>query len=115
MHAELINLHDFEARAKEVLPDAVWNRVEGGAEDEITLRRNREAFESLTLRPRVLLDVAERDLSVTVLGKSISFPVMIDPTGPQRMAHPDGELATRPGGGRGGDDNGSQHRLELRH
>ena len=43
MHAELINLHDFEARAKEVLPDAVWNRVEGGAEDEITLRRNREA------------------------------------------------------------------------
>ena len=102
MHAELINLHVFEARAKEVLPDAVWNRLEGGAEDEITLRRNREAFERLTLRPRVLRDVAERDLSVTVLGRLISFPVMIDPTGPQRTVHPDGELATARAAGAAG-------------
>ena len=102
MPAELINLHQFEARAKKALPDSAWNRLEGAAQDEITLRRNREAFESLTLRPRVLLDVAERDLSVTVLGKSISFPVMIDPTGPQRMGHPDGELATARAAGAAG-------------
>ena len=102
MHAELINLHDFETRAKEALPDAVWNRVEGGAEDEITLRRNREAFERLTLRPRVLLDVAERDLSVTVLGRSISFPVMLAPAGTQRTVHPDGELAAARAAGAAG-------------
>lgn len=102
MQAKLINLHDFEARARAALPDAVWNRVEGGAEDEITLRRNREAFEKLTLRPRVLLDVAKRDLSVTVLGTPISFPVMIAPAGTQRTVHPDGELATARAAGAAG-------------
>ena len=94
MNADLINLYDFETRAREILPDAVWNRVAGGAEDEITLRRNREALERLTLRPRVLRDVAERDLSVTVMGRSISFPVMIAPAGSQGTVHAAGDLAT---------------------
>ena len=76
--------------------------MDGGAEDEVTIRRNREGFEKLTLRPRVLLDVAERDLSVTVLGRSISFPVMIGPGGTQRTVHPDGELATARAAGTAG-------------
>ena len=94
MRSAPLNLHEFEARAKEVLPDAVWNRIAGGAQDEITLRRNREAFEEISLRPRRLVDVTNREVDVTVLGKRISFPVMIAPAGTQKTAHPEGELAS---------------------
>jgi len=89
-----INLLDIEARAFERLPRETADYFAGGAEDEVTLRANRAAFDALLLRPRYLVDVSERDLKTTVLGSPIEFPVLLAPTGFQQLAHPDGELAT---------------------
>ena len=68
----------------------------------ITTGRNREAFESILLKPRFLRDVSKRDLSTTVLGKEISFPVMLAPAGGQTFVHPDGELAAARAAGAAG-------------
>jgi isopentenyl diphosphate isomerase/L-lactate dehydrogenase-like FMN-dependent dehydrogenase len=62
-----INLFDFEAIAKERLPKGEYDYIAGGATDEISVERNRRAFESWALRPRVLRDVSALDLSTTVL------------------------------------------------
>src|SRR5215216_4990004 len=102
MEAAPINLHEFEARAEQVLDRATWEFVAGGALDELTLRRNRAAFQEVLLRPRRLVDVRHRDLRTTVLGQPIGFPVMIAPTGVHRRAHPDGELATARAAGAAG-------------
>src|SRR5437870_7453617 len=89
-----INLFDFEAIAKERLPKAEYDYIAGGATDEISVDRNRRAYESWALRPRVLRDVSALDLSTTVLGTRVSLPVLIAPCGGHKRAHPDGELAT---------------------
>ena len=99
MSLDPINLYEYEARAKEALPHNVWDFIDGGAMDEFTTRRNRTAFEALTLRPRFLRDISQRDISTTVLGTKISLPVMISPAGGHMCAHPDGELATARGAG----------------
>ena len=99
MRLDPINLYDYEARAKQVLPHNNWTFIDAGAMDEFTTRRNRSAFEDLTLRPRFLRDVTERDLTTTVLGEEISMPVMISPAGSHMLAHPEGELATARGAG----------------
>ncbi len=97
-----INVYDFEAKAKQVLPRDIWDYIAGGTGDEITLRKNREAFEKISLRPRRLVDVRNRDLSTTVLGHQISFPVIVAPADTQKFAHPDGELATTRAAGAAG-------------
>lgn len=89
----LCNLLDYERRARKRLPRAVFDVIAGGAGDEITLRRNRQAFADLALRPRALADVSTRDLSSTVLGTPVSMPVLLDPCGYARMAHREAELA----------------------
>ena len=95
-----VNLYDYEARAKLVLPHNNWEFIEAGSMDEFTTRRNRNAFEDLKLRPRFLRDVQERKISTTVLGQEISMPVMVAPAGSHMLAHPDGEVATAQGAGR---------------
>lgn len=90
---EPVTLYDMEAMSKLAISHDLWDYVAGGATDEITLRRNREAFDEIRLNPRFLVDVNGSDVSTTVLGKKISFPVMAAPTGGQWEAHPDGELA----------------------
>ena len=102
MRLDPINLFDFEARAKEVLPSHIWDFIEAGAFDEITTRRNRTALDAIALRPRFLVGIEKRDLSTTVLGRKISFPVMISPAGGHAVAHPDGELATARAAGAAG-------------
>jgi isopentenyl diphosphate isomerase/L-lactate dehydrogenase-like FMN-dependent dehydrogenase len=97
-----VNVREFEARAEQALDRTTWEFIAGGALDEFTLRRNRSAFESILLRPRRLIDVRSRDLSTTVLGERISFPVMIAPTGVHGRAHPDGEVATARAAGSAG-------------
>ena len=92
-----INLYDYEARAKQVLPHNNWEFIEAGSMDEFTTARNRSAFESLTLRPRFMRDTTERKIATTVQGQDISFPVMISPAGGHGNAHPDAECAHRPG------------------
>jgi 4-hydroxymandelate oxidase len=91
---ELINLFDYETAAKEILPKPEYDYIAGGATDEISVDRNRRAYASWALRPRVLRDVSRLDLSTTVLGSRIELPVMIAPCGGHKRAHPDGELAT---------------------
>src|SRR2546429_6017355 len=66
----------------------------GGAGDEVTLRDNLAAFERRRLRPRVLVDVSSVTTETTVLGTDVALPILIAPLALQRMAHPDGELAT---------------------
>ena len=91
---EPINLFDFEAMAKDRLPKEEYDYIAGGATDEISVDRNRRAYESWALRPRVLRNVSTLDLSTTVLGTKVSLPVLIAPCGGHKKAHPDGELAT---------------------
>ena len=89
-----INIYEFQEQASERLPKSESDFIAGGATDEITLRRTRTVFDSIMLRPRMLVDVSQLDPSTTVLGQHIEFPVMLDPAGSHRRAHPDGELAT---------------------
>ena len=89
-----VNIFEFQELAEQGLPKAEADFIAGGATDEITLRRTRAAFDSIMLRPRMLVDISQRDLSTTVLGQRIEFPVMLDPTGGHGRAHPEGELAT---------------------
>ena len=89
----LINLQDFEELSYRVMDPKLRDYVRAGALDEVTLRRNRAAFEQITVRPRIFKDVSVRDQSTEILGKSIDCPIMLTPAGGQRHAHPDGELA----------------------
>ncbi|HMI31701.1 MAG TPA: alpha-hydroxy acid oxidase, partial [Candidatus Limnocylindrales bacterium] len=88
------NILDFEAIARGRLERAHYDYYAGGAEDELTLGANRGAFAEVFLRPRVLVDVSRIDTGATVLGSSVSMPVLIAPTAFHRLAHRDGELAT---------------------
>jgi 4-hydroxymandelate oxidase len=97
-----VNINDYEIIAKGKLTQMAYDYYSSGACDEITLKQNCEAYAGIKLKYRVLKDVSSRDLSVTILGQKISFPVMIAPTAFQGMAHPDGELATVRAAGKGG-------------
>jgi 4-hydroxymandelate oxidase len=99
---EFVSLADFEARAEHLLPRHLWDYIAGASEDERVARRNLAAFEWLTLRPRILRGAGARDLSTTVLGTDLTFPVMLSPAAFQSDIHPDGELATTAGGARAG-------------
>ena len=96
---DLINLFDFEAAARERLPQPAFDYYFHGAEDEVTLNDNRDAFSRIKLRYKVLAGVKERDLSATILGHAISMPLGTAPTAFHKLAHPDGELATVKGVG----------------
>jgi isopentenyl diphosphate isomerase/L-lactate dehydrogenase-like FMN-dependent dehydrogenase len=90
----VINVADFEAFARERLDPGVYDYIAGGAGDEHTLRENRAAFERWELRPRVLVDISGVSTATTVLGTEVALPVLVAPTAFQRLAHPEGELAT---------------------
>lgn len=89
----LISLADYEAAAARAMDPGAHGYVQGGAGDEITLRDNVAAWRRLAIRPRMLVGVAERDTSVTVLGARRPHPLIIAPTAFQKLSHPDGELA----------------------
>lgn len=90
---DLVNVLEFEPVAKSKLPLRNYDYIAGGVDDEVTLRRNREAFQWITLRPRFLRDVSKLDLSLTLFGEKIEMPILVAPTGGQGQAHPQGELA----------------------
>jgi L-lactate dehydrogenase (cytochrome) len=83
---------DLRQIAKRRLPRAVFDYIDGGAEDEISMRRNMAAFGRLEFRPRVLRDVADIDTSTTLLGRPLPLPAVLAPTGFTRIATPGGEL-----------------------
>ena len=88
----LFSVDDYRRAAKRALPPMAWAYLEGGAEDERTLQRNRDAFLSWGLRQRVLTGVAEPGLGVTVAGVKLSLPVVLAPTGLTGFSHWHGEL-----------------------
>src|SRR5512146_1864473 len=92
--AQPINLFEFEAAAKELLPKEEYDYIAGGATDEISVDRKRRAYESGALRPRVLRNVSKLDLSTTVVGTKVNLPVLIASGGGHKRAHPEGESAT---------------------
>jgi L-lactate dehydrogenase (cytochrome) len=87
------NIWELRELARRRLPSPLFDFLEGGAEDESTLRRNVEAFDRWDIVPRFLTDVAAIDPSTTVLGQKISWPVILSPTGMSRFFHTEGELA----------------------
>jgi 4-hydroxymandelate oxidase len=89
-----VNVWDYERLAEEKLDANAHAYFAGGAGDEVTLRDNLAAFERRKLRPRVLVDVTSVSTATTVLGTDVTLPILIAPLAVQRMAHPDGELAT---------------------
>lgn len=89
-----VNLFEFEALAKDKLEKSAYDYIAGGAEDGVTLRENRQAWERIQFHPRVLVDVSKLDLKTRVLGQEISFPVILAPTALQKLSHPEGEMAT---------------------
>ncbi|KAL5187958.1 (S)-2-hydroxy-acid oxidase GLO1 [Glycine soja] len=90
----ITNVTEYEAIAKEKLPKMVYDYYASGAEDQWTLKENRNGFSRILFQPRILIDVSKIDLTTTVMGFKISMPIMIAPTAMQKMAHPEGELAT---------------------
>ncbi len=93
MATEPTNLLEIERLAQERIDPDTWAYVAGAAGDGRGLRRNRSAFEEITINPRYLADVERRELSTSVLGEKIGVPVMIAPAGHYREIHPEGELA----------------------
>ncbi|MGB7949640.1 MAG: alpha-hydroxy acid oxidase [Candidatus Binatia bacterium] len=91
--AKAANIDDLRAVAKRRLPGGVFDYIDGGAEDEVTYRRNRSAFDDIEFVPRVLRDVGQVDTSTSLMGVPIPMPLVLAPTGFTRIAHPQGELA----------------------
>ena len=87
------NIDDLRSLAKKRLPASLFGYIDGGSDDEQTLRGNTSAFDHYGLMQRALVDVSSIDLSTTVLGKKIDWPVLCAPTGMSRMFHHDGERA----------------------
>lgn len=90
-------LDALEARARERLPRSVYDYYADGADDEVTVAANRDAWGEITFRPRVLVDVSAADPSVELLGTRLPSPVIVAPTAFHKLAHPDGEAATARG------------------
>ena len=91
---ECHNVDDFRLVAKKKLPSPIFHYIDGGADDEVTLKRNTDSFNKCDLVPNVLTDVSKVDLSTTVLGQKIDFPLFLSPTAMHRMYHHEGEKAT---------------------
>jgi L-lactate dehydrogenase (cytochrome) len=89
----IINIEDLRRAAKRRLPRVVFDYIDGGAEDERTLRGNCRAFEEVTFRPRCAVATPSCDLRVTVLGASLSMPLILAPVGSSRLMYPRGEEA----------------------
>jgi 4-hydroxymandelate oxidase len=89
----LINLYDYEQAARQVMPVDYFSYYASGAADEVSLRQNRLDFDRLSLRPRLLVDVSQRSLCTTLLGRAVGMPFIVAPTALAGLAHPDGEIA----------------------
>ena len=87
------NTEDFRKLAKKKLPFPIFHYIDGAADDEVTLRRNTEAYEKVDLVPNVLKGVEDIDISTKIMGKKIDAPLFFSPTALQRLFHYEGELA----------------------
>lgn len=99
---EPICLADFEPLARAKMSPMAWEYVTAGAGDELTVRWNKEAYQRIRLKPRVLVDVTKLDTRVTLFGQQHAFPILLAPTAAQKLTHEEGELATARGAGAAG-------------
>ncbi len=93
-HKTLLNLREFEGAAAARLPRMVFDYYAGGAGDEVTLGAASDAWDDLSIAIACCATVSQRDLSARVLGDDLGFPLLVAPMAFQRLAHPDGEIAT---------------------
>jgi len=99
---EALTLDDFEDLARERLPHPAYEYLASGAADEVTLRRNCEAFQRIALRPRVLRDVSHVDTTTSLLGESLAFPILLALVAYQKLIHAEGEVAAARGAAQSG-------------
>ena len=104
-----VNVSEFEALARERMTASAYDYYAGGAEDELTLRANREAFQRIALRPRVLAGTGAISTRVDLLGLSLALPVALAPTAFNRLGHPGRRDRGRARGRRGGHPDVLQH------
>jgi len=90
--AAMLNTFDFESVARETMEPQAWGYYSSGGDDEITLRDNHMAFQRITMRPRILVNVREINLATSFLGASASLPLYFTATALAKLAHPDGEV-----------------------
>jgi L-lactate dehydrogenase (cytochrome) len=90
--SRLVSWRDVRAAAERRLPRPLFEYVDGGAEDEVTLRANEEAFRSIAFRPRMAVWNPSPELATRVLGTQIAMPVLTAPCGGMRLVHPDGDI-----------------------
>jgi len=90
--APLVNLGDFEVAARQKMDKVDYDYYAAGGEDEITLRRNREAWPRIVLWPRFLRDMSTLTVGTRILGEDVAMPVICPPMAMQKLAHPDGEV-----------------------
>jgi len=88
------NFEDFRKLAKKKLPAPIFHYIDGGADDEVTLNRNTNAFNDCDLVPNILASVGEPDLSTTVFGRKIDMPLFLSPTAMQSLYTPEGDKAS---------------------
>lgn len=92
--ATAVSVSDYESLARERVSAVAWAFLSGGAADEWTLRENIAAFQRVTLRPRVLMDLSGGNTAVELFGQRFAAPILLAPIAYHRMFHPDGELGT---------------------
>ncbi len=90
MSQALRSVAEARRRARRVLPRVVYDYIDGGADDEVTMGENEQAFRRLAFRPRVAVDTGEPSLATRVLGTEVSMPLLLAPCGLVRLMHPDG-------------------------
>lgn len=90
---DIHSIDDLARRAKRRLPGMVYDFIEGGALDELTLRRNREALEAQLLPQRVLVDTSQRHATASILGTRLDLPLVVSPMGLLTVCHPDADVA----------------------
>lgn len=96
---DILSLREFEERARQCMSLMAYEYVASGAGDENTMRWNREAYDRIMLRPRILEDASVLDTSVSLFGRVMPFPILLAPTAYQKVLHPRGELETALGAG----------------
>ena len=92
MPTPITNIEDLRVLARRRIPKALFEYVDGGSYDELTLRANRTDLDAIRLRQRVMVDTSKRDLTTTLLGEKVAMPVAIAPTGLTGLIHGDGEI-----------------------
>ena len=97
---DVVTLEDFETLARQRVDPKTFEILRGGAADELTLRWNRDAFDRIRLRPRVLVDVSNVVTSLTLFGQALSSPILLAPAGVHGLLHPEGEVETARGAAR---------------